>query len=572
MKQHVKRAFVLRYCVKMERECMGKINSYCQKNKLQLDYVTVDRTGPSHDPEFKVVVKINNVEYGKGTAKSKKEARAVAAKNTWEMIEQEQNSLSNMQAPEQMMSPVTSPCGLAVDVRLSVDYVSRLNEYSQKTLQVINYNNTNRVGDAHEPTFYCSCTISGHVYGRGTGNSLGAAKQAAAKEAYEKLRELESLTTGSEKSITSSSASEPNSPGESVQSGGIHFKDSNADLVEKMRDMLPSEKASPLQRIGQNSAMKSTRKLAANFNNANNKEEKKMSDSNKSLPNTSEENEYTADERFLKDYKNIEPIGEGGFGNVFKATAKTDEITYAVKRVELKMKEKREVHGLAGLQHENIVRYYCSWEGLDYVTYPDSRQRSRTKRPCLFIQIEFCEQGTLEDWIENNRRNRRYHERAQNKFLQILEGVNYIHSKGLIHRDLKPQNIFISRDDKIKIGDFGLVTSVAYETLTENRGTKSYMAPEQVFDKYGKEVDIYALGLIWFEILSALASHHEKNMVWHDVRESKFPEDFTERFKTQVPIIRRMLSKDASKRPRASEILELLKSVDKDNSLKAHTQ
>lgn len=56
-----------------------------------------------------------------------------------------------MQAPEQMMSPVTSPCGPAVDVRLAVDYVSRLNEYSQKTLQVVNYN-TNRAGDAHEPT------------------------------------------------------------------------------------------------------------------------------------------------------------------------------------------------------------------------------------------------------------------------------------------------------------------------------------------------------------------------------------------------------------------------------------
>ncbi|XP_032041227.1 interferon-induced, double-stranded RNA-activated protein kinase isoform X2 [Aythya fuligula] len=551
----------------MERECMGKINSYCQRNKLQLDYVTVDMKGPSHDPEFKVVVKINNVEYGSGSAKSKKEAKAVAAKNTWEMIEQEQNSHSNMPAPEQMTSPVTSRFGLAVDVRFTVDYVSLLNDYSQKKLLVVNYNNISRVGDAHEPTFSCSCTISGHILGRGTGNSLGAAKQAAAKEAYEKLQ--------SEKSITSPSASEPNSPGELAPSGGVRFKDTDAYLAEKMKDMLPSEKASPLQRNGQNSAIKATRKLAANFNNANNKEEKKMSDSNKSLPNNSEENEYTADERFLKDYKNIKPIGEGGFGNVFKATAKIDEMTYAVKRVELKMKVKREVQGLARLEHKYIVRYYCSWEGLDYVTYPDSRQRSETKIPCLFIQIEFCEQGTLEDWIEKNGKNPKkqsYQDMAQNKFLQILEGVNYIHSQGLIHRDLKPQNIFISRDGQIKIGDFGLVTSVTYETLTGNRGTKSYMAPEQFSDKYGKEVDIYALGLIWFEILSALASRHEKITIWPEVRESKFPEGFAERFKTQAPIIKKMLSKDASKRPHASEILELLKSVDKDNSRKVHTQ
>eukprot|EP00075_Anas_platyrhynchos_P020446 XP_027309699.1 interferon-induced, double-stranded RNA-activated protein kinase isoform X1 [Anas platyrhynchos] len=502
MAVNIYRIFVLRYCVKMERECMGKINSYCQRNKLQLDYVTVDMKGPSHDPEFKVVVKIDNVEYGSGSAKTKKEARAVAAKKTWEMIEQQQNSHSNMQAPEQMMSPVTSPFGLAVD------YVSLLNEYSKKTLHVVNYNNTSYLGDAHEPMH-------------------------------------------------------------------VRSKDTDAYLAEKMRDLLPSEKASPLQRTGQNSAMKSTRKLAPNFNNTNNKEEKKMLDSNKSLPNNSEENEYTADERFLKDYKNIEPIGEGGFGNVFKATAKTDEMIYAIKRVELKEKVKREVQELARLEHKYIVRYYCSWEGLDYVTYPDSRQKSETKIPCLFIQIQFCEQGTLEDWIEKNGKipkKQSYQAMAQNKFLQILEGVNYIHSKGLIHRDLKPQNIFISSDDQIKIGDFGLVTSVTYETLTGNRGTKSYMAPEQVFDKYGKEVDIYALGLIWFEILSAFASRHEKVKVWPDVRESKFPEGFTERFKTQASIIKKMLSKDASKRPHASEILELLKSVDKDNSRKVHSQ
>lgn len=56
-----------------------------------------------------------------------------------------------MQAPEQMMPPVSTPFGQAVDGRLSIDYVSLLNEYSQKTLKVVNYNNINPVGDAHKP-------------------------------------------------------------------------------------------------------------------------------------------------------------------------------------------------------------------------------------------------------------------------------------------------------------------------------------------------------------------------------------------------------------------------------------
>lgn len=55
--------------------------------------------------------------------------------------------------------------------------------------------------------------------------------------------------------------------------------------------------------------------------------------------------------------------------------------------------------------------------------------------------MEFCEQGTLKKWIGKNREDRNYHAMAQNKFLQIAKGVNYIHSKGLIHRDLKVSRI-----------------------------------------------------------------------------------------------------------------------------------
>lgn len=55
--------------------------------------------------------------------------------------------------------------------------------------------------------------------------------------------------------------------------------------------------------------------------------------------------------------------------------------------------------------------------------------------------MELCEQGPLENWIQKNREDRKYHEMAQTKFLQILEGVEYIHSKGLIHRDLKVSRI-----------------------------------------------------------------------------------------------------------------------------------
>ncbi|NWH25353.1 E2AK2 kinase, partial [Grus americana] len=465
---------------------------------------------------FTVVVKINDVEYGTGTGKNKKEANAAAAKKTWEMLKNQPESPSNVQAAKLMTSPVTSS-----PVAPS-NYVSLLNEYSQKTLQAVDYSNRTRSGAAHAPVFSCSCMISGVLYGIGTGSTQGAAKQAAAKQAYEKLNKESALTVcfafknciflcffflvaiilfmllllSSKTNLLF------------LNNSSICFKDSAAELVEKVKDMA----------VGEKPARSQVQKLAANFDKAINKqEEKKMSDSDESLPdldtNTSEENEspYTVNKRFLRKFKNIMPIGAGGFGNVFKATEKIDKRTCAIKRVKFTDKVMREVEGLATLDHENIVRYYCSWKGHDHISFPDSSQKPEVIL-CLFIQMELCEQGSLENWIEKNRLDQKYNQMAENKFLQILEGVKYIHSKELIHRDLKPQNIFISRQDKIKIGDFGLVTSVTYETLTENRGTKSYMAPEQFGDKYGKEVDIYALGLIWFEILSAF-TNHEKNVV-----------------------------------------------------------
>ncbi|XP_010705171.1 interferon-induced, double-stranded RNA-activated protein kinase-like [Meleagris gallopavo] len=274
----------------MDRECMSKLNSYCQRNKYKLDYIDVDMRGPSHDPEFTVTVRIDNKEYGTGTGKSKKDAKAAAAKKTWDMIVQKQGSPSNVHAPD----PVTSP--LPVDVLPTFDYVSLLNKYSQRTLQLVDYNNINRTGDAHAPMYSCSCTISGHVYGNGIGNSLAAAKQAAAKEAYRVLREQEPSRLKSENS-SSILCELSNSSGEQSQSEswGITFKDSATNLTKKAKDMSLSEEPTNSKRNAPSSAIKSKRVLAPNFNNARNKSEKVMSNT---CRNKSEaDNIYTVDER-----------------------------------------------------------------------------------------------------------------------------------------------------------------------------------------------------------------------------------------------------------------------------------
>uniref|UniRef100_A0A6G1R329 Eukaryotic translation initiation factor 2 alpha kinase 2 n=1 Tax=Hypotaenidia okinawae TaxID=2861861 RepID=A0A6G1R329_9GRUI len=173
----------------MDRECMDKINRYCQKQKLTLVYATVDMDGPPHNRMFTVVVKINDQEYGTGTGKNKKEANAMAAKKTWEMIEKQAESPSDVQGAELMTSPVAlspeSP---------SVDYVSQLDAYSQKKMYKVDYHNRMHSGADGTPLYYFSCTISGVLYGTGTGASPTAAKQAAAKQGLEKLNQEQDLT------------------------------------------------------------------------------------------------------------------------------------------------------------------------------------------------------------------------------------------------------------------------------------------------------------------------------------------------------------------------------------------
>uniref|UniRef100_A0A3Q2CB89 Eukaryotic translation initiation factor 2-alpha kinase 3-like n=1 Tax=Cyprinodon variegatus TaxID=28743 RepID=A0A3Q2CB89_CYPVA len=203
-------------------------------------------------------------------------------------------------------------------------------------------------------------------------------------------------------------------------------------------------------------------------------------------------------------------LGKGGYGAVFKAKEKLVDRHYAVKAVSYSEKAFREVKALSDLHHENIVRYYHCW-------IEDSKNITCEKY--LFIKMEFCN-STLKQWIkEMNEKEVQDSQRGAESLpiaKQIVTGVKYIHDNNLIHRDLKPENIMFGKDGKVKIGDFGLVTVDKSEDVmerTQGRGTKSYMAPEQKSKSYDHKVDIFALGLIFFELLWKFSTFHEKKKV-----------------------------------------------------------
>ncbi|XP_045123041.1 eukaryotic translation initiation factor 2-alpha kinase 3-like isoform X2 [Portunus trituberculatus] len=190
-------------------------------------------------------------------------------------------------------------------------------------------------------------------------------------------------------------------------------------------------------------------------------------------------------------------------------------------------------------------------------------------RTFLYIQMELCQKESLRDWLMQN--SKRDIKVVVDMFNDITNAVEYVHDNHLMHRDLKPSNIFFSLEGKVKVGDFGLVTTIAEEeeqqaaytpathlqrfpaerTHTHRVGTRLYMSPEQVSGQvYDYKVDIYSLGLVFFEMLVPFGTGMERLAVMTRLREELlFPPKFEDDFPDESSLLKLMLSRDPACRP-----------------------
>ncbi|XP_074065816.1 interferon-induced, double-stranded RNA-activated protein kinase isoform X2 [Macrotis lagotis] len=528
------------------------LNDYTQKKRLSLTWDTETKFVHSTSPSFFCKCKVGDKFYDGGKGSTKKEAKQSAAKNAYEQIK----SANDLQHISDSMSSQPSQHSSISENKtpLSTNYIALLNQYKQKMGLSLTFPIKPIIEPSGIISFSCTCNIGETTYGPGIGSNKQEAKHAASKIACEKMQ-LGNISQGSY-SLSASASVTPFTTSSNSGNTSLSLSTSNG-FVLKSGFSEDTSSSSPKSTSG--SQQKIKRRLAANF--------EKHFDNNEK-----EEKEYSINERFLKDFEKRELLGTGGFGYVFKGRHIIDSQYYAIKRVKFdNVKVKREVEALAKLDHKNIVKYRNCWVG-DDIYVPESSESSesselnanfqRSKSPCLFIVMELCEGGTLKNWIDSRRCKVTDKTLPLNFFQQITEGVEYIHSQNLIHRDLKPSNIFLVNKIKIKIGDFGLVTSLKCEAdRTKNQGTHIYMSPEQNYSQeYGNEVDIFALGLILFELLYICPTRLELSMIWENVRNCIFPEEFVKKYLKEQLIIRKLLSKEPEKRPKAFEILKILKS------------
>ena len=213
-----------------------------------------------------------------------------------------------------------------------------------------------------------------------------------------------------------------------------------------------------------------------------------------------------------EDFEILTPIGEGSFSKVFKVKSRKNFGLYAMKKVDLRNNDEiagveKEAKILPKLDHPNIVK--C------YKTFRDNSGRY------LYFIMELLNNGDLEGFKKAKERNQNNPEEKilWKIFYDCLKGLVYIHKQDLIHRDIKPKNLFFDDYLKVKIGDFN-ISAVSNETAAKHFsesndkkiyepyiadlmviGTPEYQAPEMNgFNDYNEKIDVYSMGVSFFEL------------------------------------------------------------------------
>ena len=258
-------------------------------------------------------------------------------------------------------------------------------------------------------------------------------------------------------------------------------------------------------------------------------------------------------------YEIIKPIGAGGMGKVYKAIDRERDLTVAIKvldrRYDLDKKRRkrdhlgREILIAANLNHEAIVRY--KQEIIEQLDRNDNLRR------CLLM--EYVDGFDLRHHIKERDLNL---QQMLYVMYKLSTGLDYLHTHGIVHRDIKPGNFMLTRDlKKVKIFDFGLSKSSAnWRTrfMKEGGGTRAYMPPEQLSNKKARldnRSDIFSFGITMYELFAGQhpCSGNDAKEIQKQLVSRRFKFERPSKNNPEVPpeldrVILKMLRRDPNKR------------------------
>ncbi|XP_048703635.2 serine/threonine-protein kinase Nek1 isoform X6 [Caretta caretta] len=254
----------------------------------------------------------------------------------------------------------------------------------------------------------------------------------------------------------------------------------------------------------------------------------------------------------MEKYIKVQKIGEGSFGKAILVKAKENSRQYVVKEINIsKMSNKereesrREVAVLANMKHPNIVLYRESFE----------------ENGSLYIVMDYCEGGDLFRRINAQKGILFSEDQIMDWFVQICLALKHVHDRKILHRDIKSQNIFLTKDGTIQLGDFGIarVLNSTVELARTCIGTPYYLSPEICRNKpYNNKSDIWALGCVLYEMCTlkhAFEAGNMKNLVLKIISGSFPPVSLHYSYDLRY-LLSQLFKRNPRDRPSVNSILE----------------
>uniref|UniRef100_A0A8K9V6N4 Serine/threonine-protein kinase PLK n=1 Tax=Oncorhynchus mykiss TaxID=8022 RepID=A0A8K9V6N4_ONCMY len=255
------------------------------------------------------------------------------------------------------------------------------------------------------------------------------------------------------------------------------------------------------------------------------------------------------DPRTLKKYSRGRFLGKGGFAKCYEITDMETKEVFAGKVVPKSMivkphqreKMSSEISIHKSLDNPHIVGFHGFFEDDDFV----------------FVVLEICRRRSL---LELHKRRKAVTEpEARYYMMQLVKGCQYLHNNRVIHRDLKLGNIFLSDDMDVKIGDFGLATTIEFDGERKKTlcGTPNYIAPEVLCKKgHSFEVDVWSLGCILYTLLVGKPPFETSCLkeTYNRIKKNNYTIPWQIN-PVAASLIKRMLHADPSQRPTVSQLL-----------------